>query len=148
MGKYLQGKPGMDSIVPMELLPIVIAAAIWGPKWAGCTVRSSCDNEVVISVINSGRCEHELITHPVRCLFFFVAKYNIILVAKHIPGITNTLVDALSCNKLELFFSLALQANRSATPLPPSLWVGLVLKKPDWTSLDWTHCFATTFSAP
>ena len=40
-----QGKPGMDSISPMELLLAVIAAAIWGPKWAGCTVCSNCDNE-------------------------------------------------------------------------------------------------------
>ena len=64
-----QGKPGMDSITPMELLPIVIAAAIWGLKWAGCTVRSNCDNEAVVSVINSGRCEHELMMHLVlRCV--------------------------------------------------------------------------------
>ena len=132
----------------MELLPIVIAAAIWGPKWAGCTVRSNCDNEAVVWVINSGRCEHELMMHLVRCLFFFAAKYNFVLVAKHIPGISNTLADALSRNKLELFFSLAPQAKRSATPIPPSLLVGLVLKRPDWTSLDWTHWFTTTFSAP
>ena len=33
-----QGKPSMDSIASMELLPIVIAAAVWGLKWAGCTV--------------------------------------------------------------------------------------------------------------
>ena len=45
--------------------------------------------------------------HFVRCPFFFAAKYNFILVAKHIPGITNTVVDTLSRNKLELFFSLA-----------------------------------------
>ena len=72
--------------------------------------------------------------HLVRCLFFFAAKYNFVLVAKQIPIISNTLADALSRNKLELFFSLA----RSATPIPLSLLVGLVLKKPDWTSLDWT----------
>ena len=37
-----------------------------------------------------------------RCLFFFTAKYNFVLVAKYIPGISNTLVDALSRNKLLL----------------------------------------------
>ena len=89
-----QVKPGMDSIAPMELLPIVIAAAIWGPKWAGFTVRSNCHNEAVVSVINSGCCEHELMMHLMRCLLFFAAKYNFVLVAKHIPRITNTLVDA------------------------------------------------------
>ena len=56
------------SIAPMELLPIVIAAAIWGLKWAGCTVRSNCDNEAVVSVINSGHCEHELMMHLVSFL--------------------------------------------------------------------------------
>ena len=138
---------GMDSIAPMELLPIVIAAAIWGPYWIGRTVRSNCDNEAVVSVINSGRCEHELMMHLLRCLFYFAAKYNFILVAKHIPGISNTLADALSRNKLDVFFSLAPQANSSPTPIPPSLLTGLVLKRPDWTSLDWTHWFTTTFNA-
>ena len=85
-----QVKPGMDSIVPMELLPIVIVAAIYrwllqsqsgggpkvGPKWAGCTVCSNCDNDTVVSVNNSGRCEHELMMHLMRCLLFFAAKNN------------------------------------------------------------------------
>ena len=53
----------------------------------------------------------------VRCPFFFAAKYNFILVAKHIPGISTTLADELFCNKLELFFSLALQAKHPATPI-------------------------------
>ena len=63
-----QGKPGMDSIAPMELLLIVIAAAIWSPKWAGCTMCSNCDNEAVVSVINSGHCEHKLMMHHVMYL--------------------------------------------------------------------------------
>ena len=65
----------------MELLLIVITAAIWGTKWAGCTVGSNCDNEAVVLVINSGHCEHELMMHLVRCLFFFVARYNFIKTA-------------------------------------------------------------------
>ena len=97
-------------------------------------MHSNCDNEAVVSVINSGRCEHELMMHLMRWLFFFAAKYNFVLVAKQIPIISNTLADALSHNKLELFFFLA----HFATPIPPSLLVGLVLKRPDWTSLDWT----------
>ena len=45
MGKYLSGQTGMDSIAALELLPIVIETAIWGPKRASCTAHSNCDNE-------------------------------------------------------------------------------------------------------
>ena len=70
----------MNSIAPMEPMepiPNVIAAAIWGPKWAGHTVRSNCDNEAVVSVINSGHCKHKLTMHLVKCFLFIVFYFFI-----------------------------------------------------------------------
>ncbi len=41
-------------ITVKELVPIVLAAAVWGPRWKGKTVRARCDNAAVVSIINSG----------------------------------------------------------------------------------------------
>ena len=53
-----------------ELLPIVVAAAVWGPEWAGKTVRARCDNQSVVAVIISGTCREAEAMHPRRCLTF------------------------------------------------------------------------------
>ena len=35
-----------------ELIPIVIAAMLWGNKWAGETVRALCDNMAIVHVLH------------------------------------------------------------------------------------------------
>ena len=78
-------KFGLSSIAVKELLPIILAAGIWGPHWRGCTVCCCCDNEAVVSVVNSGACRDKQIAHLIRCLFFIEAHFDFSLVAKHVP---------------------------------------------------------------
>ena len=40
-------------ITAKELVPIVVAAAIWGPHWSGCHVCFRCDNDAVVTVIQN-----------------------------------------------------------------------------------------------
>ena len=35
-------------ITVKELIPIVLAAAVWGPEWSGLTVEARCDNAAVV----------------------------------------------------------------------------------------------------
>lgn len=35
-----------------ELIPIVIATAVWGQQWTSSHVRVKCDNAAVVHVIN------------------------------------------------------------------------------------------------
>ena len=37
-----------------KLLPVVIAAAVWGPEWRKSVVMFCCDNKGVDSAIHSG----------------------------------------------------------------------------------------------
>ena len=53
------------SIAAKELLPIIVATAIWGPSWRGSTVLCHCDNEVVVAAVKSGYCVWSSL-----CLFF------------------------------------------------------------------------------
>ena len=41
-------------IMAKELLPIVVAAAVWGAEWSGKTVMAKCDN---LSVVAAGHAE-------------------------------------------------------------------------------------------
>ena len=43
-----------DNITWMELLPIVLASALWGPAWRGQRIIVHCDNTGTVAVANSG----------------------------------------------------------------------------------------------
>lgn len=44
------------SIAHKELIPIVMAAFIWGRSWQGKIVLFWCDNEAVVTVVNKLYC--------------------------------------------------------------------------------------------
>lgn len=128
-------------ILAKELLPIVIAAAIWGKGWRGRTVLCRCDNAAVVALINSGYCKHETAMHLLRCLFFIAAHFDFDIFARHIPGSLNVAADALSRNLLPLFLAKVPEAETLPTTIPPQLLEVLVHTRPDWTSTNWVSLF-------
>ncbi len=46
-------------ITAKELLPIVLATALWGRYWQGSSVTCRCDNMAVVAIVNSGRSKLE-----------------------------------------------------------------------------------------
>ena len=123
-----------SSITVKELVPIVVAAAIWGKSWAGGTVLAKCDNAAVVAMINKGNCKEQECMHLLRCLSFIGVEFNFNLVATHVEGRENVLADALSRNNISLFCQLYPQAHATPTRIPPELLDLLVLSKPNWTS--------------
>ena len=134
-----------QSILLQELLPIVLACAVWGPGWQGSSVVVHCDNLGAVAVVNTGYSKVPQIMHLLRCLFFIRAFFHLSVRAVHVPGIQNGWADAISRNQLPLFFSQVPGAVGRQVPLPPSLLALLVEQQPDWTSPAWTqlfrHCF-------
>ena len=128
-----------SNITVKELLPIVMACALWGRGWAGYTVLAQCDNEAVVADINGGYSKENDIMHLLRCLFFS-ASFKFKIYAKHILGKHNQLADALSRNNLRLFQELRPTAAQP-TPIPPQLVELLITTKPDWLSQDWRLLF-------
>ena len=106
-------KFGLSSIAVKELRSIILAEGIWGSHWRGCTVCCCCDNEAVVSVVNSGACRDKQIAHLMRCVFFIEAHFDFSLVAKHVPGVSNSEADAISQNNLRAFFASNPQAHSS-----------------------------------
>ena len=86
-----------------ELLPIVVACAVWGRAVQGGVIRCRTDNAAVVLIVNKGQSKNELAMHLMRCLAFFAATLQIVVRAEHVPGWDNAAADAFSRDKLALF---------------------------------------------
>ena len=133
------------SITVKELIPIVMAAAVWGAGWMGKSVLARCDNAAVVVMVNSRTSKEQEAMHLLRCLAFLEARFSFHVVSAHIRGEDNTLADALSRNNRDLFLSLSPQAHREVAVVPAELLDVLIVTRPDWTSLHWTQMW-TGFS--
>ena len=134
-----------ESILIQELLPIVLACAVWGPDWQGSSVIVHCDNMGAVAVVNSGYSKVPQIMHLLRCLFFIRAHFSLSVRAVHVPGVENGWADAISRNLLSGFFAQAPGAIGRCQPIPPGLLDLLVGQQPDWTSTVWTQLFRRCF---
>lgn len=121
-----------------ELIPIVVAAAIWGRPFRGKTLLVRSDNAAAVAAINNQSSPIKEMAHLLRCLAFIAARYQIRITASHVPGEYNVLADALSRNRLTTFYSLLPQAAKTPSSVPDSLIQLLIPQTPYWTSQHWT----------
>ena len=70
---------GDTGIAAKELVPIVIAAVLWGLQWTGQHVCFHSDNEAVVTVITRRFAKHTLL----RCFFFYASFFPVQLL--HMP---------------------------------------------------------------
>ena len=59
-----------NHITVKELVPIVVACAVWGHLWKGKTVRCLCDNAAVVAIIRSGSSKDPVAMHLMFCDWF------------------------------------------------------------------------------
>ena len=97
--------------------------------------------QCVVAIVNSGRSKMDRAMHLMRCLSFFLARWGVSSVCRHIPGVQNGAADALPRDDLPSFQRLVPQADRTPTVLPDNLLQSLVLGTPDWTRVDWIALF-------
>ena len=136
-----QGSWSDVHITAKELLPVVLACALWGKEWQGKTVKCYSDNAAVVAIVRSGRSKHNLSMHLMRSLSLFAAKFEVVLVAEHLPGRLNEAADAISRGNLPLFFRQVPTAARQPTAIPKELLDILLTRQPDWTSEYWRSRF-------
>ena len=80
-----------NHITVKEMVPVVIAATIWGPAWQGKTVRFLCDNMAVVHIVSHGSSKNQEAMHLARCLAFIAGKFDLHMEAHHIKGADNSL---------------------------------------------------------
>ena len=134
------------SITIKELLPIMVAAVVWGTRWRAQKVLCHCDNQAVVAVLNSRSSKQPQLMHMLRCLFFVEASYGFELSASYIPTKANDLADDLSRNNLSSFLSKVPALKGSQVKIPTQLLEILVDTSGDWTSQTWTRRFRDTFA--
>ena len=132
------------SIAAKELLPIVVAASLWGSSWEGKHVCFHCDNEAVVTIIRKRCAKDKLLTDLLRCLFFYASVFHFQFSAIHIAGASNRVADAISRNQLSSISFLFPQASRVL--VPPSV-SQFLLAPPDWGSPNWMEQFNTSLTS-
>ena len=98
--RWLQGRfPSSWATVNIAvkgLLPIVLAIRMWGPLLTNSRILFMCDNMSIVHVINVHTSKDVSIMRLLRPLVVATMSYNILFAAKHIPGKSNIVADALS----------------------------------------------------
>ena len=84
------------TIVHLEMLNILVAIRTWGKAWSGTTVRIHCDNQAVVSVLNTGRTRDSILAAISRNILMETATKDICLRTVHIRGQDNQIADTLS----------------------------------------------------
>ena len=128
-----------------ELIPIVIATAIWGHHFKGKTLHVRSDKVAAVAAINNQTSSVKEMAHLLRCLAFIAARFHLRIIASHIPGHLNEIADALSRNNMKNFFSFVPQADKTPSSVPDELIQLLIPQLPDWTSQHWTGLWTAIF---
>ena len=66
-----------------------------GVLYGKIVIRTHCDNQAVMAVVNSGYSRDCQVMHLLWCLFFITAKFPIAVQAQYLPGLHNELADAV-----------------------------------------------------
>jgi len=109
-------------ITVLELFPIVVALFVWGDQLENKKIEFNCDNIAVVHIINKLSSKSEPVMKLVRALTIKCLFHNIVIKAKHVPGIQNDVCDALSRFQMDRFKQLAPDANPMPDSIPPFLW--------------------------
>ena len=128
-------------IAAKELIPVIVAAIVWGDSWKGCRVTAHCDNSAVVSVLNSRYCQDQMLMQMLRCLFFIEAARQFRIRAVHVAGVQNDLADDLSRNRLSSFLAKKTDADASPIIIPTLVLQWLLNSSQEWTSPDWMRHF-------
>ena len=84
------------NIAILEIYPIYVLISMFGNKLQNSRIMFHCDNEAVVPILNSQTSKNKIIMSIVRKIVLVLLKYNLQMKVKHIPGINNTLCDAIS----------------------------------------------------
>ena len=77
------------SIAVKELIPIVLAAHIWGHEWSRKRILFKCNNQAVVSCLKYGSCRDRHLAFLLRDLAIKAITSSFTYSAVHIPGCRN-----------------------------------------------------------
>ena len=94
--KALHVNTFQGNIVHLEMVNILVALRLWHHGWRGAKIVICCDNQAVVSVLNSGKCQDQWLAAIARNILFMAEMYDIDLRLVHVLGKDNSVADTLS----------------------------------------------------
>ena len=92
----LPGRWKDQNIAYTELINVLVALKVWHREWTGLRVLIKCDNQSVVSVLNTGRTRDRVMAKFVRNIYLWLSAFNIDIQVVHVPGKLNPVADLLS----------------------------------------------------
>ena len=102
------------SIAFKDLLPIVVAAAVWRHRWRGTYILGYADKMAAVAQVNTLHARDSPTAHLLRCLVFFQAHFR--MRAVHNPGCLNINAINLSQNRAQVVCHCCCPLNPSRSP--------------------------------
>lgn len=109
------------SIAWQELFTFVVACHLWANFFSNKRIQFFCDNESVVSIVNTKRSRIPRVMDLVRHLTLLTLGSNFCIRAEHIEGNRNDIADSLSRFQMDRFRELAPHAIRDPCLVPPEL---------------------------
>ncbi len=86
-----------------EMIPIVVAASMWGNSWQRKRIAFKSDNMSVVYCLRNGTCKEKHLAFLLRELSLLAVLKHFTFTAAHIPGRKNSKADALSRFNFQAF---------------------------------------------
>ena len=115
------------NIALLELYAITVMLEIWANQLAGKTITLHSDNLATVCILNKKKANIPTAMSLLRHLTITCLQFQIMVKAKHIPGVNNVKADLISRGRICKFLHQFPMPKRAPTPLPLSLW------PPTWT---------------
>lgn len=106
------------SMTWLELIPILVACAVWGSSWRGRRVTFHCDNIGVVGACRKGWSKDLRLMSLLRQAWYLSAVHGFTFRVIHIPGHDNATADALSRLQLDRFRALLPAARSTPVDIP------------------------------
>lgn len=133
-GAYFQGqwfcsswaasKPMLDNMEEdtsmsfKELVPIVIAAMLWGSRWSRKRILFHCDNQGTVHILNKARSKSADIMKLMRRFTLIAAQHSFAYQAIFLSTHENNIADSLSRLQMDRFRRLAPLADLEPCQIP------------------------------
>ena len=105
-----------QDITVLELYPIFLLVKMFEHKLVNSSITFHCDNSAIVDIINKQTSKHSTIMNILRPLVLTLLLHNITFKAEHIPGVQNTLCDAIS--RLQVTTAILQQYGMRTQPHP------------------------------